>query len=111
MVLRVADGRSQRFNGRGLDARDEQSIRALEQRCRDGDDLLRGLAEPEDHLRHGVAQAAVMVDAREADVLVRQVAELVDGGVYFEAAGRDGIEKGAEALLFDLCCLLWCADP
>ena len=50
-----------------------------------------------------------MVDAGEADVFVRQVPQLVDGGVYFETAGRDGVEESAEALLFDGDGSLWCA--
>jgi len=51
----------------------------------------------------------VVVDAGEADVLVRQMPQLVDGGVYFDATGRDGIEESAEALLFDGAVSLWCA--
>ena len=50
-----------------------------------------------------------MVNAGEADVLVRQVPQLVDGGVYFEAASGNGIKESAEALLFDGARSLWCA--
>ena len=47
----------------------------------DGGDLLRRLTQPQDDLGQVVAQRAVVVDLGEAYVLVRQVAQLVDGGV------------------------------
>ena len=51
----------------------------------------------------------MVVDAGEADVLVRQVPELVDSGVYFDAACGDGVKECAEALLFDGNGSSWCA--
>ena len=51
----------------------------------------------------------MVVHAGEANVLVRQVPQLIDGCVYLDAPGSDGIEKGAKALLFDGARSLWCA--
>ena len=56
-------------------------------------DLLGGLAEAEHHLGEAGAQVAMMIDAREAEILVRQVGQLaqrlVDGGV----AGAHALEQ------------------
>ena len=58
-----------------------------------------------------VPETAVMVDASEADGLVRQMPQLVDRRVYFDSPGCNGIEKCAEALLFDGTGSLWRAHP
>jgi hypothetical protein len=41
-----------------------------------------------------------MIDLREAEVFVRQVTQLVDGGIDGDAAVRDSGEQFAEAALF-----------
>ena len=60
----------------------------------------RRLTLAEDHFGHPVAQRAVVVDLREAEILVRQMAQLVDGGIDAGAAACDGGEQAAQSTLF-----------
>src|SRR5436190_1117054 len=50
-----------------------------------------------------------MVHASEADVLIRQMPQLVDRGIDLDAPGGDGVQQCAQALLFDGNGSLWCA--
>src|SRR5262249_49935923 len=63
----------------------------------DGHDLLRCLALAEDHLREPVAQAAVMIQAREAKVLVRQGPQPVYCLVDRAGAATHAVQQIGEA--------------
>ncbi len=52
----------------------------------------------------------MVVHARESDVLVWQMTQLIDRSVYVEAAGGDGVEEGAESVGFDGDCSCLAAD-
>ncbi len=57
------------------------SAAALQQAARDGNDVVDGLAEPEDDFRDAVAKGAMMVHFRETKILERHVLQAVHGGV------------------------------
>ena len=67
--------------------------------CADGGDLRRRLALRRARPPARVAQAAVVVDLREAEVLVGQVAQLVEGGLDTEASGENGLQQEPELLV------------
>ena len=61
-------------------------------------DLFGRFARPVDSLREAPAERAVMVDLGEAQILVGQCREAVDGLLRRDAAGADGLEQLFEAL-------------
>ena len=67
----------------------------------DSHDLLGALTLSEYHLRHPIAESAVVVDQREADIFVRQVPKLAYGRVDVRSAIGDGGEQFTESVFFD----------
>ena len=92
MVLRVRDGGEERIGRGGGDAGDEQAVRLGQQGLRDTDDLVGGFAFAEDDFGHPIAQGAVMVELRIADIFVGEVAQFPYGRVNFDAASGDRCE-------------------
>jgi len=88
------------LGGTGREAGDQDVVAHRSQTLGDGDDLLGGLALAEHHLGKSVAQAAVVVEPREAEILVGQrtqpVQRLVDG----TRAAPDGLEQLGQTLAF-----------
>ena len=78
---------------------DQKIGRFGQQAMGDRGDLVRRLAESEDHFRHAVAQAAVVIDFGEAEVFKRQVTHALHRGVDFERAVADLIEQRAQVIL------------
>lgn len=66
----------------------------------DGGDLRRGFALTQHDLGEGVAQAAMVIDLGEAEVFVREAAQVVEGGVDAQRAGRYSAEKGPELVVY-----------
>ena len=64
----------------------------------DRDDLLGSLAFAEHHFLVPLAQGAVVVDASEGEVFVRQMTQPVERRVRSQASGGDFGEEGAELL-------------
>lgn len=73
MVAGIGDGREDGGGGFGGDAGDEEAVGALEDGLRDAGDLGGGLALAEDDLGDPVAEGAVVVDLREADIYVGEI--------------------------------------
>ncbi len=92
---------SERFPGQACN---EETARTLNETRADRGDLLRRLAVAEDDFGQGVAQAAVVVDLGEAQVLVGQVAQRLDRGVDAETAGGDALEERSQL------CVLYLSD-
>jgi hypothetical protein len=86
--------------GRG--ARDENTAGAFGEAGGDLSGLFGGLAHREDGLREGVAEGAMVVDLGEADVLVGEETQLLDGGFDACRAARDALEEITKLLLVDL---------
>ena len=76
----------------GSDAGDEEAVGLSEQGLRDTDDLVGGFAFAEDDFGHPIAQRAVVVKLRVADIFVGEVAQFPYGRVNFDAAGGDRCE-------------------
>ena len=84
-------------------SRSARVIRTLcalsQQRCRDGNHLLRSLPFGEDHFRHAVAQRAMMIDLGEAQVFERHVAHADHGRVDIHCAVAHLLEQRPELIL------------
>jgi hypothetical protein len=59
----------------------------------DGDDLPRGLALTQDGFRHTVAERAVEIDPREAEVLNRQRPEAPERLIWRDGPSGDRLEQ------------------
>ncbi len=70
----------------------------LRQPGKDGRHLGRGLARPEDHFRHSVAQGAMVVHIGESQVFEGKMAQAVDGGVGRKLALADLLEEFADGI-------------
>ena len=77
----------------GLGAGGEHIVVRLGQRGEDGDDLGGGLALAEDGLRGAMAEGAVEIHPREAEILHRQVAQPGQRALGRERAARDLVEE------------------
>jgi hypothetical protein len=99
VVLGVGDRPLQGGEAVAAEAGYQEAVCLPKDAFADRGDLVGSLALTEDYFRKGVAQAAVMVDLGEAEVLVRQVTELVKGSVDAERTRSDGIEEGPELVV------------
>ncbi len=77
----------------GLGAGGEDIVVGLGQRGEDGDDLGGGLALAEHGLRRAMAEGAMEVHPREAEILHRQVAQPGEGALGRERAPRNLFEE------------------
>jgi hypothetical protein len=93
MVTGVRDRRLEGSEAGVIDPGDEDTVGAFGKPGRNRRDLVRRLAETEDYLRQGVAQAAVVVDLGETKVFVRNEAQVFESGLDAKAAARNGIEQ------------------
>jgi hypothetical protein len=87
-IRRRFEARLHARGGLRIRARDEHVVRVFEQAPGNGDNLLRGLAFAEDHLRHAVAQRAMVVHLGEAQIFERHVAQAVQRAVHIHRAAR-----------------------
>jgi len=85
-----------------IETRDQETARALDEATTDRGDLLRCLALGQDYLWQERAQLAMVVDLREAEVFIGQNAQLIEGGLDTEAAGRNGLQQEPEVLCPEL---------
>src|SRR5688500_4656546 len=76
----------------------EEGARHRGQSLADGDDLLRGLALAEDHLRLPLPERAVVVYPREGEIFERKMAQPLERRIRCQASGRDLGEHGLELL-------------
>ena len=77
--------------------RHEHAARApVDERADDGLDLVRRLALAQHRLRRVLAQLAMRVDAREAEVAIGQRGELLQGGAGVDLPLRDGVQEGQD---------------
>jgi hypothetical protein len=63
--------------------------------------LLGGFSEAQDDLREAVPEGAVVVDPREADVLVGEVAEPLERGIDLEASALNQSEELPQPFFVD----------
>ena len=68
----------------------------MQKRTGDGHDFVGRFAEAKNHLRHAVAQRAMMVHLGEPEVLVRHVADFGERLFYVDRALPNLLEEGAE---------------
>jgi hypothetical protein len=94
-------GFEHRAGGLGLQPRDQQAVRATEQRLGNGHDLGGALTLPQDDFRHPIPERAVMVDLREADIFVGQALKLPYGSINLRTPFGDGYEQLTESVLLD----------
>ena len=80
--------------GFGREPRDEDVLLALNELARDGDNLLRRLACAEDDFRKALAQRAVRIHLREAEVRDGRGLEGAENFVPAGTASAEGIKKG-----------------
>ena len=83
-----------RHFGRGT--RDQHVSGAREEFLRNGDDVIRALAETEYDFGHAVAQGAVMIDFGETDILEGHVTHSGESRIHVNRAPSDIIEKFSE---------------
>jgi len=77
VVLGVGHDSLKGTEGLAVDARNEEAAGPLDEAFANGGYLVRRLAEAEDDFREDVADAAMVVDLREAQVFVGQVFEVI----------------------------------
>ena len=82
-------------------ARDEHAVALRSETLGDSRDLLRRLALAEDDLRVAGAQRAVVINAGEAEVFVRQVTQAGECVVRADIAAVNGFEHLFQALFVD----------
>jgi len=75
---------------------DERRLTAPDDAIDDRDDLRHRLPLAEDHLGEAAAQLAVVVDLREAEILVRQLTETLERRVDRERAAPDAAQEAAQ---------------
>ena len=83
--------------------RDQQVVAGGDDALGNRGDLRRSLALAEDHFGKSLADAAVVIDAREAQVLERRLAQNIEGAARAPPQAsalpdRDVVEQGAELL-------------
>jgi hypothetical protein len=101
VVRGVRKGLSDSCKVVGSGARDEQAVGPLCEATGYLSRLLGRLPLREDDLGQGVAEPAMVIDLGEADVLVRQEAQLFDRRFDARRAGSDRIEEMTKLLLVD----------
>ena len=95
LVARVGHQPQHLVDGGIGDARRQHVGAGRGQLGHDATDLRRRLAQAEDHLGKAGAQVAMVVDAREAEIFVRQVGQLVQRRVDGGVALLNALEKRA----------------
>ena len=98
-IFRAFEALPHARGGLRIRPRDQHVARVFEQAPGDGDNLLRRLAFTEDHLRHAVAQRAMVVHLGEAQILERHVAQAVQRAVHIHCAGAHLFEQLPKLLL------------
>src|SRR5262249_36001778 len=93
VVLEAVDRRGQVLGRLRRQAGDQAVAPRRRQPTGHGDDLVGRLSLAEDDLGKAVAQAPVVVQPREAEVLVGQRTETIEGLVDLALAAPDGLEQ------------------
>ena len=99
MVLDIRYGRLQRPVALTIESCHQQPARAVRQRPADRGDLIRRFALAQDDLRQAIAQLAMVVDLRETEVLVRQMAQIGERLFNVEAASLDGFQQMSQLVV------------
>ncbi len=90
--------RPQRIGDRAIGTRDQKVLRFFKQPPGDSGHLVRRLALPENHFGQAVAQAAMMIQLRVAQVLERQVPHPLERRVHVHCARAHAFEQAAQLI-------------
>src|SRR5690606_36956006 len=93
VILGVGRGGANRLECGPIGARGEEDVRALEDRARDGLDVLRSFPRAEDHLGKTATKLALRVDSRIGEIVVREAPQGLERAIEGDLAIPDLLEE------------------